>query len=335
MAQPTTPIEVWARDTLDLPVTGEVNKQRPIDDLWSKGYDRGQKPACEEFNYVINMLTAWMKYIQSEGLPSYLPINGTKITFSGDLTGNASFTGNSQVTANVQVVDNSHNHISSNITDASSVPTPNVLVKRDANGGTDFGRYTSIVTDGSNADLWFRRTGDNGTTTGLNYSQSANIFQIYFIGNSGTAISSTFRMSPNLIELTNPRSLTGQEGQPNSLVRFDYLNSTATNLNNSFNNSINNTNNNVNNVNNDLQNYKNSAANTFIQGIRQSSEIAMDSSSYVPYSNGRRAIVPGGAYLTSMADYSTGRQWIEDVDGIWYKYLQYSVNGNWYNIGSL
>lgn len=69
MAAPTVPIEIWAYGNIVLPNTHELNKQRPIDDLWNKGWDLGEKPSCEEFNYVLNMLTAWSKYITGEQIP--------------------------------------------------------------------------------------------------------------------------------------------------------------------------------------------------------------------------------------------------------------------------
>lgn len=69
MAAPTVPIEIWAYGNIVLPNTHELNKSRPIDDLWNKGWDMGEKPSCEEFNYVLNMVTAWAKYITGEQIP--------------------------------------------------------------------------------------------------------------------------------------------------------------------------------------------------------------------------------------------------------------------------
>lgn len=69
MAAPTVPIEIWAEGDVILPNTHELNKARPINDLWNKGWDLGEKPSCEELNYVLNMLTAWAKYINAEQIP--------------------------------------------------------------------------------------------------------------------------------------------------------------------------------------------------------------------------------------------------------------------------
>lgn len=69
MAAPTIPIEIWAQGDVVLPNTHELNKSRPIDDLWNKGWDMGEKPAVEEFNYVLNMLSLWANYITGEQIP--------------------------------------------------------------------------------------------------------------------------------------------------------------------------------------------------------------------------------------------------------------------------
>ena len=70
MARPTTPIEVWAEEDYTLPNTQGPNKERPIDDLWAKGYDFGQTPDVETWNYLWNMQTAWLAYIENEEIPN-------------------------------------------------------------------------------------------------------------------------------------------------------------------------------------------------------------------------------------------------------------------------
>ena len=69
MAKPIIPLEIWAYEDYILPNTNEPNKERPIDDLWKKGYDLGEKPACEEHNYLFHMYSSWLKYITDEQIP--------------------------------------------------------------------------------------------------------------------------------------------------------------------------------------------------------------------------------------------------------------------------
>lgn len=70
MAKPITDIEIWAEDDYVLPQAATENKIRPIDDLWKKGYDVGQTPDAQAWNYVWNMLSTWVKYLDQEKLPS-------------------------------------------------------------------------------------------------------------------------------------------------------------------------------------------------------------------------------------------------------------------------
>lgn len=69
MAKPKDPVYVWAAADVNLPGTGRPNKSKPIDDLLAKGYDKGQKPAAEEFNYILNMSSGWLNWIVNEKFP--------------------------------------------------------------------------------------------------------------------------------------------------------------------------------------------------------------------------------------------------------------------------
>lgn len=70
MAQPTIPIEIWAEEDYTLPNAQGPNKERPINDLWAKGYDFSQTPDVEAWNYIWNMQTAWLYYIENEEIPN-------------------------------------------------------------------------------------------------------------------------------------------------------------------------------------------------------------------------------------------------------------------------
>ena len=62
ITKPVFPLEIWAEADLVLPNSGRQNKVRPIDDLWQKGWDKGQKPDCEAFNYLLNLYGKWIQY---------------------------------------------------------------------------------------------------------------------------------------------------------------------------------------------------------------------------------------------------------------------------------
>lgn len=149
MPLPTDDLIVWASSDVNLPNLAGPNKVKPIDDLILKGWDFKQKPAADEFNYVLNNLGMHVSYLEES----------KTYTFSGDVTGTATSTGSEDVTFNVSVTDNSHNHISANISDATSSNAAFMIVKRDANGGISIG------------DLTVNKISDTSTIT---FSASAN-----------------------------------------------------------------------------------------------------------------------------------------------------------------
>lgn len=128
----------WATQTINLPGTNRVNKVRPRAEIRNYGMDYSQIMACEEVNWYFNNIGTWIRYFNEEFIPTlpntYLPRTGTKVSLSGDATGSAIFNNSNEITIDTTVVDNSHNHISDNITDACANNVPNKIVKRDANG---------------------------------------------------------------------------------------------------------------------------------------------------------------------------------------------------------
>ena len=62
MAQPTY-LPLWAADDTTLPATGETNKVRPREVLRTTGWDMGQIPTCEEWNWMFNNVYLWIEYL--------------------------------------------------------------------------------------------------------------------------------------------------------------------------------------------------------------------------------------------------------------------------------
>ena len=155
MPLPTEKLIIWANTDVNLPELAGPNKIKPIDDLINKGWDFKQKPAADEFNYVLNNLGMHVSYLEES----------KTYTFSGDVTGTATSTGSEDVTFNVSVTDNSHNHISANISDATSLNTPNMVVRRDINGDVAVRHVVGGLTGNADtADKW--KTARTLTLTG-------------------------------------------------------------------------------------------------------------------------------------------------------------------------
>lgn len=159
MPLPTDDLIIWASSDVNLPNLAGPNKVKPIDDLILKGWDFKQKPAADEFNYVLNNLGMHVSYLEES----------KTYTFSGDVTGTATSTGSDDVTFNVSVTDNSHNHISANISDATSIATANTVIKRDPSGNFSAGTITAnLAGNSTSTDKWkvARTLTASGNSTG-------------------------------------------------------------------------------------------------------------------------------------------------------------------------
>ena len=167
MPLPTDDLIVWASSDVNLPNLAGPNKVKPIDDLILKGWDFKQKPAADEFNYVLNNLGMHVSYLEES----------KTYTFSGDVTGTATSTGSEDVTFNVSVTDNSHNHTSANISDATSANNSNTVVKRGASGEISVGDLT-ISKVGGVSTVNFPGTSDD--TGYIKHSETNDVSRMQF-----------------------------------------------------------------------------------------------------------------------------------------------------------
>lgn len=72
MAQPTNPLIVWANQDVILPNAQRPNKKLPQPELIETGYDLSQKPAADEFNYILNNYGEYIKYLVEEKVTEFL-----------------------------------------------------------------------------------------------------------------------------------------------------------------------------------------------------------------------------------------------------------------------
>ena len=72
MAQPTNPLIVWANQDVTLPNAQRPNKKLPQASLIETGYDLSQKPAADEWNYVLNNYGQYIKYLAEEKINEFL-----------------------------------------------------------------------------------------------------------------------------------------------------------------------------------------------------------------------------------------------------------------------
>lgn len=72
MAQPTNPLIVWASDDVILPTAQRPNKSLPSESLIQTGWDLSQKPAADEWNYLLNNNGQYLKWLIEEKINEFL-----------------------------------------------------------------------------------------------------------------------------------------------------------------------------------------------------------------------------------------------------------------------
>lgn len=128
----------WATTDTTLPATGNTNKQRPKESLRNIGWDKGQIPTAEEWNWQFDNISDWVVWFNENNLAT------KTFTATGDATGSANFTNEGNITVTLEVQNNSHTHTSTNISDATYASTPNTVAKRDASGNLNATTVDSI-----------------------------------------------------------------------------------------------------------------------------------------------------------------------------------------------
>lgn len=124
----------WATTDTTLPATGNTNKQRPKESLRNIGWDKGQVPTAEEWNWQFDNISDWIVWFNENNLTT------KTFTLTGDVVGTVNYTNEGGFSVTTEVEDNSHNHISDNILDATSSATANKVSKRDSNGSIEYSR---------------------------------------------------------------------------------------------------------------------------------------------------------------------------------------------------
>jgi len=91
MAKPTYYPE-WASLDATLPNTGNVNKVRPKESLRTIGWDKGQIPAAEEFNWHFDNVSDWIQYLDGyvDNVVSATSLNISDTLVKRDSSGNFS-----------------------------------------------------------------------------------------------------------------------------------------------------------------------------------------------------------------------------------------------------
>ena len=179
MTKPTFYPE-WATLDTTLPAAGTGNKERPQEILRTVGFDKGQVATAQEFNWLFDNVYDWIVHLDTT--------NTTNKTFTlaGDVTGSATYNNEAGWSVTTTVVDNSHNHVSANISDASYSNFPNTIVKRDASGNFTANLiYANLFVNASTSTLATNATNANHAVSADLATNANNSYACS--GNSATA----------------------------------------------------------------------------------------------------------------------------------------------------
>lgn len=153
MTQPTEELIVWANTDVNLPKLAGPNKTKPIDDLINKGWDFTEKPAADEFNYILNNMGKWINWAITD-IEAGTSLNTTNTLVRRDGSGNFSA---GTITAN----------LSDNAATASTLQTSRTI------NGTSFNGSANITTNSWGTSRTFALIG--AITGSASIDGSANI----------------------------------------------------------------------------------------------------------------------------------------------------------------
>lgn len=136
--QPTNPIIRIAENDINLPSTGQPNKNEPSSTLQSTGYDNDQVVTAEELNYIFDNFAEWLDYLVLEDSDTNTRINNLEsrtITGGNGLIGGGDLSENRSITLGTpSSLDGS---TSNSVTTASHTHSLNMASQSEAETGTD------------------------------------------------------------------------------------------------------------------------------------------------------------------------------------------------------
>lgn len=330
MAIPVNAIEVWAKDDYTLPNAHTINKIRPINDLWAKGYDKGQRPDVQAWNYVWNNTTAWLKYITEEQVPGLDSRFLKKDLNLSDIPNKATAMTNLGVYSKTESDGRFVNVTGDVMTGALTTPQLNFVAS-----STDVA-YITTTNPAADVTYFDFVVGDNPGTVG---TAPADSMRFRFAPSSFATFTmlelNAITTSTALAKLTGnfvaTGSVTASSLSVTGLAAVSSLSVSSNTATVGGRNIVRSVNGQVANANGDVTIVLPPQG---VQDMRMSAQIQMPNTSFVDFSDGRAAYAPVGSYMTGVSDNQTGKIYIEDVDNIFYRYLQKQIGGVWYNIGT-
>lgn len=133
----------WAATDTTLPAAGNTNKQRPKESLRNIGWDKGQIPTAEEWNWQFDNISDWVKWFDDNNEES------KTFRLTGEVTGTSNYTNESGFSVTTEV-------------DATPSNIPLKIVRRNSLGGVSLGDVSLEKTNGVSTITFPQQTNDSG-----------------------------------------------------------------------------------------------------------------------------------------------------------------------------
>lgn len=329
MAQPTIPLEIWAYENYTLPNTQEPNKERPINDLWKKGYDLGEKPACEEHNYLFNMFSQWISYINKEQIPGldskYLKIASNLADVPNKEAARLNLDVFGKAEADSRFVNVTGDTMSGPLNiqriNFTSDPSDQAFIQAYAAGPNktffDFWIGDDAGNEGDpNTDRMRWCFQGSGYAFEMMYLHALNSTTSHLVLNGQLYVRDRIDTGTIAANDATFNNLTVNNNY--AVVGGRHVARTVNGYGADANGNIN------------LPLPQQGVLDIRLSGMGSVSNVA-----FTPEASGRRASAPDGSVIVALSDAVTKQLWLEDVDIIYYRYIQKNINGVWYNVGTL
>lgn len=157
----------WAATDTTLPATGNTNKQRPKVSLRNIGWDKGQVPTAEEWNWQFDNIYDWIVWFNDNNLAI------KTFSLSGEVSGEVNYTNESGFSVET-------------IVDATQLNIPEKIVRRGAAGEISIGNLTISKVSGVSTVLFPLVTNDAGFIKHTEVSPDQGKMQFCIGDNSST-----------------------------------------------------------------------------------------------------------------------------------------------------
>lgn len=156
MAQPTNPLIVWASDDVILPNAQRPNKSLPSESLIQTGWDLSQKPAADEWNYLLNNNGQYIKWLIEEKINEFLKKSENLNDLANKATARTNLSVYSKAESDANFLDNVA-VLTGTIAHGGTIPLPSGYTEAQCKWSVSTNsQVTALSTDGSDDRTYIR-----------------------------------------------------------------------------------------------------------------------------------------------------------------------------------